>query len=267
MSESSVFDASPYLRSPRVDVRQGVALAIALINAAPKSATAGVKRAAQQVRERSVTLQAVWRGRQRAAGVEKRDPTRALADNRVDVAFGALRTRLDGYAALPADTHPRAARAAELIRVLFPDGMEFLKLPWDAQWAACDEVVKRIDEDALAADIDELAGEAFLAEVRSAQAHYGDALGITKPEAPAEAADPLLDPLRELLRAIGDYTLQVVASVDRDRPETIAAARVALHPMDRYRERAAKRKAGKGQPALEPEPDTTPDTPVPDLPQ
>ncbi|WP_437914098.1 hypothetical protein WME73_48900 [Sorangium sp. So ce302] len=113
-----------------------------------------------------------------------------------------------------------------------------------------------------------------MAEVRAAHEAYGEVLGITKAhETPAEVA-ALREPLRELVSAIGDYLLQVVAAVDRERPETIQSARAALAPLDRLRQAAARRaagKSGKGEPAENDDeealPEIEPDAPVPDVPQ
>ncbi|XYH99767.1 hypothetical protein ACMHYB_08380 [Sorangium sp. So ce1128] len=162
-------------------------------------------------------------------------------------------------------------------RLLFPEGLEFLKLSMDLEWAESNALLGRIaEDDALGKDLVAIAGPEFLAEVRAAHEAYGEVLGITKAhEAPADVA-ALREPLRELVSAIGDYLLQVVASVDRERPETVPSARAALAPLDRLRQATARRAAGKngkGAPAEDEDedeeslPEIELDTPVPDVPQ
>jgi hypothetical protein len=163
------------------------------------------------------------------------------------------------------ESFPKAERAAELLQMLFPKGLQFLTLPMDAEWAVSEELLKRIKDDGLLADINVIAGPEFLAEVRDAHAVYGEVLGITKPKgSPADTSmAPLLEPLRRLADTISDYVFQVAASADRDEPETVHTARAALAPMDRFREATARRKALKGGEAT---PETTPETPVPEVP-
>ena len=143
--------------------------------------------------------------------------------------------------------------------------MVFLKGAMEAEWAASDELLKRIDADNLAADVDTIAGPDFLVEVRAAHLEYGQALGITEAHVAPEAASALLKPLRAVVQAIADYMIQIVATVDREDAATIKAARDALLPLDRYREGAARRAKG-GKAAEEPEAEAKLDALVPEVP-
>ena len=254
------------MRSPRLDVRQGVALAIALLSALPGGAPDGVKRAGRRLRKATVALQKAWSKRERAASAVK-PAEKAKIDNRVDIAWGSLKMRLDAASALPVETYPKAIRAQEIVGALFPKGLGFLSIPMEAEWSVSDELVKRIEDDGLAADIDALAGPEFLAEVKAAHLVYGEVLGITRAKAHPAEMTALTEPLREVGRAIGDYTLQVLATADRERPDTIEGARAALHPLDRYREGAARRAGGKSDKGESDGPEVGVDTPVPDVPQ
>ena len=68
---------------------------------------------------------------------------------------------------------------------------------------------------------------------------------------------------------MSDYTLQVRVMIHRGKPETIAAVCHALHPLDRHRESADRRAAGKGGETAPSEeiPEIGADTPVPEVPQ
>lgn len=173
--------------------------------------------------------------------------------------------RISGYAMLPPGAYPISARAEALEKTFFPDGMSFLKAAMEAEWAVSEQLLKRIDDDKLASEIDAVAGPDFLTEVRAAHAAYGEVLGITKAHTVPEDVAALLEPLRALVQAIGDYAIQIVASVDRDDAASIKVAKNALLPMDRYREGAARRAAKGGKSADELPPEATPDTPVPEV--
>ena len=271
MSTPIHFDPAPYLRPPRLDVRQGVALAIALLSAVPNDATPGMKRTARAIRKHTVGLKKAWGEKRRATTTAKRSD-KVQVDRRVDTVWGALRMRLEGCAVLPVEAHPRSEEARGLLAILFPDGLDFLSFDFESEWAESNQRLERIKAEKLEPVIDAIAGPEFLKELRAAHALYGEVLGITKPqEVPADAT-ALLSPLRVLVSAIGDYLLQVVASVDREDPATIASARAALLPVDRLREATARRGAGrsaKGEAdATEDDalPEVDPETPVPDVP-
>jgi hypothetical protein len=234
---SDDFDPTPYVRPPQCDVASGFALGVALLSAVPKGAPENVRKAAKKLRTATVDLRQAWSSSGRSAPMDKRP-----ADIRVDKAWGALYSRLDAYASLPAGEHKRAKRAAELLDVIYPDGLQFLTLPYNAEWAEGEKRLKLIEEDELAEDIDALAGPEFLAEVRKAHRIYGEAIGVTRPAAEAKRAN-LVDPLRALGRAITQYALQVIAMVDDEKPESIALVKRALRPIDDHRADAAHRVA------------------------
>ena len=265
MPDIQPFDASQYLTPPRLTVPQAFALSIALLHALPKAAGAGVHRAAKALNQTTVALQLLWSARERALSAAKpRD--RVVVDRRIDAAWGALKLRISGYAMLPSALYPLAARAEELDKALFPRGMVFLKDAMEAEWAASDELLKRIDADKLASDIDTLAGPDFLVEIRAAHLEYGQALGITEAHAAPEGPSALLKPLRAVVQAIADYVIQIIAIVDREDEATSTVARNALLPLNRYREGAARRAGKGGKAAEEPEAEVKPDALVPEVP-
>lgn len=266
MSDTQDFDASQYMRPPRLDVPQAFALAIALLHALPKAAEAGVRRSAKALSKATLALQVLWAARQRALSASK-PSDKVAVDNRIDTAWGALKLRISGYTMLPPEADPLVARAQALETALFPKGMGFLKLAMDAEWAVSEQLLKRIDDEKLAAEVDAVAGPAFLIEIRAAHVAYGEVLGITKAHSVPEDVAALLEPLRAVIRAIGDYAIQVVATVDREDAASIKVVRSALLPLDRYREGAARRaaKGGKAAEGAEPE-EASPETPVPEVP-
>lgn len=234
---SDDFDPTPYVRPPQYDVASGFALGVSLLSAVPEGAPENVRKAAKKLRVATVDLRQAWTSTGHSAPMEKRP-----ADIRVDKAWGALYGRLDAYASLPSGEHKLAKRAAELLDVIYPDGLQFLTLPYNAEWAEGEKRLRLIEDDELEGDIDTLAGPEFLAEVRKAHKIYGEALGVTKAAAEVKRAN-LVDPLKALGRAITQYALQVIALVDDEKPESVEMVKRALRPIDDYRSDAAHRVA------------------------
>jgi hypothetical protein len=251
------FDPSVYVRPPVLTVSRAVGLARALLAAAPQNPSPGVKKAALALRIKAIALQQIWANREQ----EAKPPDPRPADRAIDTSWAALHDRLEGYALLPTKEYPRASRAQELLDALFPEGLTFLRLPFAEEWAESERRIHRIENEGLAHDLDVLCGREFLAEVRRAHAAYGDAIGVTKPvPTDHDGERSLVEPLRQLTRAIGKYAVQVVATADSDDPATVTAARAALAPLDRVRSAASRRsKPEKEEP-------TTPQSPMPNAP-
>jgi len=159
--------------------------------------------------------------------------------------WSALHARLEAYASLPAPHWPRAARAAELLASLFPDGLSFLSLPYSDEWAEGEKRLERIALGGLARDLDELAGMEFLAEVKRAQQRYGEVLALRKGSDRKLPGD-LTDPLRALGRAVSNYALQVIATNDGSAA-SIHSIRQTLKPIDDMRSAVSSRRVAAGR--------------------
>src|SRR4051812_26008784 len=236
---SDDFDATPYVRPPILDVPSAVALGIALLTAMPKAPPDNVKKAAKKLHKDVVALQAAWA----KADALPAPPDKRKADMRTDNAWGVFLDRLEAYARLPVEHYPKAARARELVDTISPD-REWLKLPYEAEWAESGKRIKRIDKENLATDCDALAGPEFLHEVRQAHKGYGEALGVTKPAQEGDNVN-LADPLRAVSRAIARYGVAVAGMADDD-DATLALMRKALRPIDDFRDAQAKRASSGG---------------------
>jgi hypothetical protein len=261
-------DLSLYVTAPRLSVPAAVSLGIALLTAAPKPSPQTVRRAATRLRESVLALQHDWR-RQLGAGLGSLVAPR-VADSRVDRAMRAMSMRLEALTLLSPSAGPDVEAAQSAYQRLFSEGLRFLTLPYAQQWAHCDRLLSTLDDDEqLAADVEHLVGETTLAEVRAAQAAYGDALGITTARETTDAVS-LAEPLDAVRNAIIGYALQVVA-MQNDDPSRIPAARKALAPIDELRASQAARGQRPDAPApAAPTPElvdegatVTPDTPVP----
>lgn len=224
------FDYMSYLSRLKLNRANGLALSDALLTA-PKPQTAGVAAAAERLRAAASQLKNDWSERARTEA----DPASARpADHAIDNAWSSLHGRLEAYASLPVERYPGASRAEEIIQALFGDGLTFLLLPFLEEYAHSGMLLGRIDAEKLAADIDRLAGPEFLAEVRLTHKQYGDALGVTRPNEVGPKVN-LTERLKDLSSSVVDYSLQVLATADATKPETIQAVRAALAPIDELR--------------------------------
>lgn len=253
-------DPVAYLRLPRLDVANSVSLGKMLLAVVPKDAPAPVKKAAKRIHTSLKALETAWKERVR---VEQLPDIRPL-DRRLDLRWSALSDRVRGWE--PLDEHPeKQAAATEVVKLLFPDGLNFLKLPYVAEHAESQRRLDVIEERGLQATIDDLAGREFLAAVKEAHRAYGEALGITR-GVKAEPAQPaaLNEPLRQLTDAIAAYNIQLLAHV-HDAPAALTDVRRALAPIDKFRQ-AQQGRRGAGVPVDAPPPDApTPAPPPPEV--
>lgn len=239
---SDTFDVTLYTRAPLLNVASAIGLGASLLAALPKKPEAKVHKAAKRLRNALVTLQTAWGDNEKVA--KKEDPR--PADQALDNGWGSVFARLETYARLPAERHPKAMRAGELLGTLFPTGLTFLTLPYAEEWAESNKRLDRIAADGLDKELDLFVGKEFLAEVRTAHTRYGDMIGATRPR--AAAADPaqLAEPLRRVAEAVVHYATQVVATYDPDEPATAGNVRASLAPIDELRSAQAARRMPAG---------------------
>ncbi|HUU20965.1 MAG TPA: hypothetical protein VM389_00385 [Phycisphaerae bacterium] len=238
-----MIDPRAYSTVPMFDVRAGVALGRAVLTAAPAATNPIVGRELDRLGSALGALEAAW---QPVAADPAPASDRRPADNAVDGAWGGMHARLQAWERLPGDAHPEVARAEAIRGALFPDGLAFLTLPYDRQWAESQRRLDHIDAGSLAADIDSLCAPAFLAAVRTAHARYGIVLGITEvaPE-PAEVQASLREPFAAFRAALSRYVMKLVGTLDDEDPAAVRAVKAALRPLDDFRAAAAARAQGR----------------------
>ncbi|HNN93152.1 MAG TPA: hypothetical protein PKI03_12820 [Pseudomonadota bacterium] len=259
MTDTQSFDPSLYVRAPIISLASGLSLARALLAAQPAGLPAAAKKASDALRSTLDSAESAWVARQRAE-VASSDISSRQVDQLSDQAWAALRGRLDSYALLPGDDFPLSLRAAELILTLFPDGLSFLKLSYAEQAATTSALLRRIDEDGLARDLDAICGPEFLRQVRKLQPRY-DAMVQAQLTRQEDGPD-LSSQVRALSRAIVTYATRVAASVEDDDPKTLVRARDALRPLDQFRAQTLSDRK-KNDPTPEgPAAPPTPDSPA-----
>lgn len=254
MSELADFDPSLYVRAPIISLASGLTLGRALLSAQPSGLPASVKKASDGLRAAVDQAEASWVARQRAS-TGSSDINSRQVDQLSDQAWAALRGRAESYALLPSDEFPLAERAGQILQLLFPDGLSFLKLTYAEQAANTSALLRRIDEDGLQRELDAICGPEFLRHVRKLQPRY-DAM-VQAQLSQRDAGPDLASQVRAIARAIVTYATRVAATVEDDDPKTLSRAREALRPLDQFRSQTTDARK-KPDPEPEPSPDAPP---------
>ena len=255
---TTTFDPSLYTRTPNFTLLGGITLAESLYLACPSDMPTTVKKAAAAMEKVRQAAQTAWSERQRALGPSTEDAARDI-DALSDRGWAALRARLGAYADLPFDIYPKAKRAKELLKQLFPEGLLFTQRTYVEQLAAMDALLQRITEDKLEKDLTALCGQEFLENVRRQLPRYRSM--VQSSLARTASASNLSTHLRLLSQRICEYTTKVAATVDSDDAATVARALAALAPINSYRE-ASGRCLSAQRPAPAPGPQHTLPMPV-----
>lgn len=228
-------DHFKFLRLPKLDVAGALSLAQIMLHRVPAAPPPPIKKAASLVEKAVAELKEKWKEQ---VGPHARNDVRPIA-RRIDRAWSSIRDRLVAYESLPEGSEDRV-RAASIALVLFPDGLDFLTLPFVREHAESEKRIEVIDDRGLGKQLEILVGKRFLAELRAAQEAYGDALGINKVTAQPVPTVMVNDQLRALMEAISRYALQLLAfaSHDADKHEAVA---FALAPIDDFRASLGRR--------------------------
>jgi hypothetical protein len=235
------FDPIVYVRAPIITLESGIALARALVLACPAKMPALVQHTAEKLTRTADAAQAAL-GKRQGESTPATDTERKTLDGEADQAWGALRQRLEAYAGLPTERFPQAARAREILHLLFGEGTAFLRYSYAEQYVTMDTLLKRVEVEHLTADIDRLCGAEFLEQIRHVHPRYGAMVQRSLEQSP-EGENQLFH-VRALSRGIVEYAISISATVDTEKAHNVEQALNALRPIDVYREQAARREAG-----------------------
>ena len=235
---SMSFDPSLYDTVPQTNVAGTLALVRSLVTAGTSGpSTPAAKKALKRVREAGESLRSAH---QAAPPARLESQTRA-ADTAVDRIWNAVEQRLVAHLELGGKEAEEARRIHE---ILFPSGLGFLAFKYREQWAEGEAVLARIASEGLEPALDTLVGKPFLEAVRERQRRYGEVLGITQAKPLEEGAPALVEPLREVRRAISTYVRVWAAAADNGDVDARDAS-AALAPLDTLRTATqAQRKKG-----------------------
>ena len=224
-----------YTPAPRLDAAGAQALGLALVAAVPAEAPEAVTAPAADIEVQVVGLQDACDARD--------DPGELVRphDERLDNAWAALHGGLQSAARLPGG-RKRSVLAGQLLPLLFPDGLRFLKDRHEKEWAESNKRLRKISDEGLEGSIAEAVGPDYLEEVQASHDAYASAMNITEPADQPPRKIDLRDNLRQVGDAIEAYALQVVAWGNQGRGKNLEAARLALAPIDKVR--SAERSSG-----------------------
>lgn len=136
------------------------------------------------------------------------------ADVWVDTAVGAFHGVLQGWARLPVregDAAGKVQRAKILLEGLFPDGLRFLMLPYELEWAEVESRLDRLSEDDYIEHVRVLGAEPFVETIREAFGAYDAALHGDEPSVESKAQAKVREPLDRFVTALRGYVLSVTA--------------------------------------------------------
>lgn len=226
-------DPALYLSIPTRTTAATMSLARALLGAAPAQPDPNVAKRLGRVHAKASALQSVW------IAVNRPDAGEASArdhDLALDRSWAAMQSRLLDWINVGKvdDDDDEAERAAKLNALLFPTGLEFLRLPYVEQWAESERRITLIDTDKLGSDLDDLVDARTVKRLRGAHEDYGRVLGITQAK-PNVDAGRVIDAIRDLRVEMAGLARLVLGLTDESDPVAVAAAEAQLGPILRYR--------------------------------
>jgi len=226
-------DVSVYARRIQSDVPSTIALAKKIGPRVPK-VPASVSAHGRAIADAAAALGDVWRE------VKSGSPDLRPLDTAVDRAWSAVHDRLAPWATL--DDTKKTPLALRLLGVLYPTGLDFTQLPWNAQWAEGDKRLTQLRTQKLDDALVTLVGDEFVSNLRRRQAEYGRALGLdgTSDVEDDDAATKIAPLLQGVQQAIVDYAVQVAAAHNAESDgKKRKVLRAALKPIDDARKAAA----------------------------
>jgi hypothetical protein len=251
-TRSLPFEPYLYTRAPAINLASGIVLAEALVAACPDIMPPPVKKAVKQLAKIAAAAKQAWADRQRVLGVVPDADSRAL-DQEADGGWSNLRSRLESYAGLPVALFPKARRAQEIVDSLFGDaGLGFLRDTYVLQWSSMSLLLKRIDDEGLAPEIDKFAGPEFLQHIRNVHPRY-EAMVRTSLQRESGQQN-LLEHVRLIQRAVVAYATRVCATVEDDDDASAETARDALAAIEKMRLTASSKRGSSVEPDPAPEP-------------
>jgi hypothetical protein len=253
------FSAESLVSMPRVNVDSGLALwqALRAVVAAESKLPKFIQAPWSVVDREGTQLFDLAQARLAESGKGAGAMTKRNADHAVDNAVGALAQFLESWTRLP-DSLPQAQLAATVRQALFPEGLGFLNLPYEQEWAQVERRLRLMKSEGIDKDIERLGGAPFVKHLGEAQAAYGKVLGLTKAaELPPETVG-LYEPLEALRSAMRLYVIKVTAYRDESEPETVALADRLLRPLVSWVSKPSKA-GSEAEPESDPEPEAGPE--------
>lgn len=246
------FDPSFYQRMGRLDIIEVLALCRALLELCPKGVSAQLDRIADKLAQLVSEGEAMLTARRRES-VPSDHSFEMWLDALADSLWSLLRNRLDGWGVFEhramtgvLQAHARrssvavalslarkkAERARALsVRLFGAEGLAFIRLPYPAQAQSMASILRLIEEDDLAFDIDELAGPEIMIALVACQAQYEAMVKARLSRADRRSVHfGILG--GKLRRLLARYVGAVLTLLDEDDPESLDVVVAALQPIE-----------------------------------
>ena len=229
------FTVDDLIQLPRFDSAGAITLGDRLLAAAR---AAPLPRAIQRARDALeidlTTLRAAVAARMAAAAAS--DPAAiAEADHTLDGCWTALHDWLTGFSKLP----PRVVESTEartLLAELYPEGLNFVMLPYEREWMQSNMRLNRITNEPLGERIKKLGGTVFIESLQAAHASYGKLLGLPRTLGTREGGTPIVgEAMEAFVSSLRMYALKVTAYVEVDEPGTAQLSNTLLEPLLHWR--------------------------------
>ncbi len=235
---------------PALTLAAGMTLADSLLKVAPKDLPPNVEETRLYLASERAAVKEEWSKAVEDAKIDMRP-----LDAETDAAWRSLYERLVSIVSLPRS--PRVAKAQQVIDVLFPNGADFLTLPYAGQLAEMKKRLLQIRAQKLVKAIETLAGPEYLEILESLVADYEKAqhARLTVQESQEPDRSVLLTRLQV---AIQDYARQMFHSRQRSDPSTTERFRTALGPLVEMRKDNAARLARAARASAPSNGDATP---------
>jgi len=254
-------DPTPYQRAPRGNIRSILSLARALAELAPREESPTVERTAAGLEQMIAEAEDGLTVRRRESAPTDSSDDLAL-DGCADALWAVLRNGLEALASFdhpgldvvlathgtPSpvatavhDGQQQAARARALAGRLFgTEGLAFTQRSYAEQVQSMGAILRVIDQDGLAGELDALLGPHLLVTLRACQAEYATMVESRLSRDDRKSTD--LAQLRgRLQRAISRYCSAVLTLLDEDQPGTLTQVLTALRPVDVHRAQRGSR--------------------------
>ncbi len=223
------FEANQLVALPRLNARAALVLVGQLIDTAvasnrPPAAAQEDIDALKAARDKLDRLL-----REKPGHAVDTSTTAQVADFDEDNAWTAMFEWLAGWAKLP-NEYAGAWDARSLIDRIYPNGLEFIRIPYRLEWAEAETRLGIIADQHLDELIENLGGKPFLSNLQKVHEHYGRVLGIPSAQVPEET-EAIREALADAVEALRTYVLRVAASVRKTDPKSGELAAVLLSPL------------------------------------
>lgn len=249
------FDPTPYQRAPRGNVRGILSLSRSLAELAPRDRSDTIARTAVALDHVIAEVEDGLTVRRRESAPTDVSDELAL-DGCTDALWAAVRNGLEAKVSF---AHPglsvvlakhgkrsatatalrqgqeQATRARTLATKLFgAEGLAFTQQTYPVQAESMREILRLIEEDGLADELDALLGPHLLVALRACQAEY-ETMVEARMSRDARKTTDLARLRGKLQRAISRYCSAVLTLLDENEPDTLTLVLGALRPLEVHR--------------------------------